>query len=183
MSKKSYRSLTVFCVRCKQEMTCPSNAGIIQCTKCSMIQDPFYEYDIKCNDCNHTLTYPITARIIQCPLCSTFMDVSDPHLSTMELIQHKSKKRKLNDTVNDTETDSNTTVSNSYGNPPNRKRRKIGSIRMYNDQWIEYESKQIYRFRPNRPNVLKPNVMKLTVNNKVNSTSNTQQSKTDFSKY
>eukprot|EP01084_Bolivina_argentea_P212144 360676_1 len=93
-------------------MACPSNAVIIQCSKCMEIQNSFTEYDIKCNGCSNKLTYPITAKIIQCPLCSTFMDVSHPKLPTMELIQHHSKKRKTNNHSNThyyDSSDSNTT--------------------------------------------------------------------------
>eukprot|EP01084_Bolivina_argentea_P131309 231796_1 len=198
-SKKYYRPLTVFCVRCKHQMTCPSNAGIIQCTKCCKIQDVMFEYDVKCNGCTRTLTHPITARIIQCPFCSTFMDVSDPDLSSMDLIQiqHPSKKRKLNKLKNnntennhyETETDSNTTVtidsninksnlSNcNYGTEPNEKRRKIGNMKMYNEQWIEYELNNRNRFQPNRPN---NNLIDLNTKNSNIHLQQLKQSKSDF---
>ena len=117
-----------------------SNAGIIQCTNCAMIQDPFCEYTIKCNGCNNNLTHPISAKIIQCPLCLTFMDVSDKSLWSMDLIEltpdillkcskrdkHKQNlKRKLQTDDNennhefDITSDSNTTVTNqSISNYP-----------------------------------------------------------------
>ena len=153
-----------------------SNAGIIQCTQCSFIQNPFCEYDIKCNGCNNNLTHPISAKIIQCPLCLTFMDVSDPNLSSMDLVEitqdisikRKCLKRKLNDIDIDIEKDkdkdnkincdlssnSNTTVTNQsipkYG--VSKKRRKIFDINDYNEQWIDYQSDKIFQFQPNRPN-------------------------------
>mmetsp|Transcript_10257 Transcript_10257/g.9263 ORF Transcript_10257/g.9263 Transcript_10257/m.9263 type:complete len:227 (-) Transcript_10257:13-693(-) len=168
----SNKHLTVFCLRCKHKMGCPSNAGIIQCTQCALIQDPFCEYDIKCNGCNSNLTHPISAKIIQCPLCLTFMDVTDPNLSSMDLIElsqdisskRKNLKRKLNVNDNEKEYDlisnSNTTVTDQsisnhrekyqYGVP--KKRRKIFDINDYNEQWIDYQSNKIFQFQPNRPN-------------------------------
>eukprot|EP01083_Nonionella_stella_P167736 564551_1 len=168
---KSYNAITVFCRRCKQQMSCPRNAAVIQCTnlQCAMIQDPYFEYDITC-DCGHCLTHPISARIIRCPLCSTFIDVSDPRLPCLELVEHKSKKRKWSDAQMDDQdtSDSNTTVSNqsmtneTYGTKPNRKRQKISSIEMYEEQWIEYQSSKTYGVRPNRP--LKNNATNLNRN-------------------
>lgn len=151
-----------------------SNAGIIQCTQCSFIQNPFCEYDIKCNGCNNTLTHPISAKIIQCPLCLTFMDVSDRNLSSMDLVEFTQdistkrkclkRKRKLNDDemnemdkkndkidCDNLSSNSNTTVSNQ-SNEISKKRRKIFDINQYNEQWIDYQTDKIFQFQPNRPN-------------------------------
>eukprot|EP00484_Ammonia_sp_Unknown_P025365 CAMPEP_0197046750 /NCGR_PEP_ID=MMETSP1384-20130603/22399_1 /TAXON_ID=29189 /ORGANISM="Ammonia sp." /LENGTH=192 /DNA_ID=CAMNT_0042478585 /DNA_START=251 /DNA_END=829 /DNA_ORIENTATION=+ len=146
-------------------MVCPSNAAIIQCTNCAMIQDPYYEYDIQCSGCKHTLTHPITARIIQCPVCVTIIDVSvcDSTQCVMELVQQqherntsKSKKRKRRSveaicnededgSVQDT-SDSNTTVSSvdEEDARSTTKRRKIDR---------ECKTKDIfeYKVQPNRP--------------------------------